>query len=88
MVTVYDKDNCSNCRKTEELLDELGIVYETVNISHDKEALAEVKAMGYVEAPVVVTEDGSWSGHDIQKIYALAGVSDKVEETEDDDWDF
>lgn len=38
----------------------------------DDEALAEIKTLGYLQAPVVVTPDGeSWSGLRPDKIDAL-----------------
>lgn len=88
MIIVYDKDNCGECRKTEDLMDELGLEYETKNMSHDKEALKKVKAMGHRKAPVVVNGDDSWSGHNPEKIKALAGVTTEAPEEDDETWDF
>ena len=63
MVTVYSKPACVQCNATYRRLDAKGVPYEVIDMSEDAEALAEVKAMGYLEAPVVVTPDGEhWSG--------------------------
>lgn len=86
-VVVYDKDNCGECRKTEKLLDELGVSYETKNVSHDPDALAYIKELGFTQAPVVIVGEEKWSGHQPQKINALFGsVGDDDED--DDAWDF
>lgn len=88
-VTVYDKDNCGECRKTEDLLDELGITYETRNMSHDKDALKKVKADGHRKAPAVYVGEESWSGHQPERILALVGAPEQTDESaEDDTWDF
>ena len=84
-VVVYDKDNCGECRKTEKYLDELGVDYETKNVSHDPEALAHIKELGFTQAPVVVVGDEMWSGHQPRKIDALFGHST---DEDDDAWDF
>jgi len=89
-VIVYDKDDCGNCRDTEDLMKELGVSFTTKNMSHDKEALKKVKGMGFSEAPVVIVgnNEDSWSGHKPEKILALAGVAIQEDDTEDDTWDF
>lgn len=85
-VVVYDKDNCGECRKTEKHLDRLGVVYETKNVSHDPEALAHIKELGFTQAPVVIVGEEKWSGHQPQKIDAMFGLSN--DDDEDDTWDF
>ena len=63
MVTVYSKPECVQCNATYRRLDAKGIPYEVIDMSEDAEALAEVKEMGYLQAPVVVMPDGThWSG--------------------------
>lgn len=83
-VVVYDKDNCGECRKTEKYLDELGVSYRTVNVSHDPEALAYIKELGFTQAPVVVVGEEMWSGHQPRKIESLFGF----DKDDDDAWDF
>ena len=51
-----------------------GIAYDVVDITEDADALAKVKSLGYVQAPVVITSEDHWSGFRPDKIKALAGV--------------
>ena len=63
-VTVYTKP-------AYRALDKKGIVYQSVDMSQDPEALERVRSMGYMQAPVVVTEQDSWSGFRPDKIEEL-----------------
>ena len=49
-----------------------GIEYEILDLSEDPTALEQVKALGYMQAPVVVTDEGHWSGFRPDKIDELA----------------
>ncbi|MFK0006003.1 glutaredoxin-like protein NrdH [Paenarthrobacter sp. NPDC090520] len=71
-VTVYTKPACVQCNATYRALDKKGIVYQSVDISQDAEALERLKALGYMQAPVVVTEQDHWSGFRPDKIEELA----------------
>ena len=63
MVTVYSKPQCVQCNFTYRELDKKKIEYRTVDMSEDADALARVKELGYLSAPVVVVnEDTHWSG--------------------------
>ena len=53
-ITVYSKPNCVQCNATYRALDKAGLEYSTVDISVDVEALEQVKALGYTQAPVVM----------------------------------
>lgn len=71
-VTVYTKPACVQCNATYRALDKKGIAYESVDISQDAEALERLKALGYMQAPVVVTDQDHWSGFRPDKIAGLA----------------
>jgi len=72
-ITVYSKPHCPKCDKTYRALDARGIDYEVVNVLTDAKALEYVtKTIGYLEAPVVVTDENHWSGYDEGKIDELA----------------
>ncbi|MGQ7785857.1 glutaredoxin-like protein NrdH [Nesterenkonia sp. K-15-9-6] len=71
-VTVYTKPACVQCNATYRALDKNGVAYTSVDISQDPEALERVRAMGYMQAPVVITEDDHWSGFRPDKISGLA----------------
>lgn len=71
-VTVYTKPACVQCNATYKALDKKGIAYQSVDISLDAEALERLKALGYMQAPVVVTDHDHWSGFRPDKIEELA----------------
>jgi glutaredoxin-like protein NrdH len=71
-VTVYTKPSCVQCNATYRALDSKGIEYEVPDLSVDENALAQVKELGYLQAPVVITDEGHWSGFRPDKIDELA----------------
>ncbi len=71
-VTVYTKPACVQCNATYRALDSKGIEYEVLDLSVDENALAQVKELGYLQAPVVITDEGHWSGFRPDKINELA----------------
>lgn len=72
MVKIYSKPNCQPCKMTKRMMDQLGVVYEDIDITRNMAAFHEVVEMGYQQAPVVVTGTGqSWSGFNISKIREL-----------------
>ncbi|WP_026535676.1 glutaredoxin-like protein NrdH [Arthrobacter sp. H14] len=74
-VTVYTKPACVQCNATYRALDKKGITYQSVDMSQDPEALDRVRSLGYMQAPVVVTEKDHWSGFRPDKINELAQSS-------------
>lgn len=77
-VTVYTKPACVQCNATYRALDKKGIAYQSVDISQDAEALERLKALGYMQAPVVVTEQDHWSGFRPDKIEELVQAVSSV----------
>ena len=71
-ITVYTKPSCVQCNATYRALDAKGIEYEVLDLSEDPTALEYVKGLGYMQAPVVVTDDEHWSGFRPDKIEALS----------------
>ena len=71
-IAVYSKPSCVQCTATYRALDKQGIEYEVFDVSADDKALAAVKELGYLQAPVVVTDSDSWSGFRPDKINELA----------------
>lgn len=71
-ITVYTKPACVQCTATYRALDSKGIAYEVVDLSQDPTALEQVKALGYMQAPVVVTDEDHWSGFRPDMIDELA----------------
>lgn len=62
------------CDATKRALDTAGLAHELIDITEDAEGLATVKSLGYVQAPVVVTDVDHWSGIRPEKVKALAGT--------------
>jgi len=71
-VTVYTKPSCVQCTATYRALDNKGIEYEVHDVSTDEAALEHVKSLGYMQAPVGVTDDDHWSGFRPDKIATLS----------------
>ena len=69
---VYTKPSCVQCTATYRALDSRGIEYEVLDLSEDPAALEQVKALGYLQAPVVITDEDHWSGFRPDKIDELA----------------
>lgn len=75
-VTLYTKPHCVQCTATYRALNDKGIEYDVVDISEDEQALAYVKELGHLSAPVVVAREGDqivnhWSGFNPTEIGAL-----------------
>lgn len=71
-IKVYSKPACVQCTATYRALDKQGLQYEIVDMSEDAEALAEVLALGYQQAPVVFADDEHWAGFRPDRIKATA----------------
>lgn len=71
MVTVYSKENCQPCKMTKRALDRKGITYSEVKLEAAPEKAAEFAEQGYLAAPVVITETGTWCGYQPTKISEL-----------------
>jgi glutaredoxin-like protein NrdH len=61
-VIVYTNPGCQPCRMTKMMLDQQGVSYTEIDLSHDGTALERVKALGHLQAPIVETSSTSWSG--------------------------
>lgn len=60
--TVYVKDQCQGCTATKRKLEELGIQYDTADLTIPAN-IAAAKELGHIQAPVVVWGDEHWSGY-------------------------
>lgn len=74
-VTVYSKPACVQCNATVRALDKKGIEYNVIDMSQDMDALERVRALGYMQAPVVMTGADHWSGFRPDKIAELGKSS-------------
>ncbi|GAA4925027.1 glutaredoxin-like protein NrdH [Nesterenkonia rhizosphaerae] len=73
-ITVYTKPACVQCNATYRKLEKEGAQYTVVDVTEDAEALEYIRSLGYLQAPVVVTENDHWSGFDPDKIIAAAAA--------------
>ena len=73
-VTVYSKPACVQCNATYRALDKAGVPYEVVDMSQNPSALDTIRSLGFMQAPVVVTDSDSWSGFQPDKIDVLAST--------------
>lgn len=71
-IVVYTKPSCVQCNATYRALDSKGIQYEIVDLSQDEAALARMKELDYMQAPVVFAGEDHWSGFRPDKIAELA----------------
>lgn len=71
-VTVYSQPACVQCTATTRALDAKGIAYRVIDLSQDAAALAQVLALGYQQAPVVIAGDAHWAGFRPDMIGRLA----------------
>lgn len=71
-VTVYTKPQCVQCGATLKALDKAGINYDTVDITTNPDARDYVMALGYLQAPVVVTDTEHWAGFRPDRCKSLA----------------
>jgi ribonucleoside-diphosphate reductase class Ib glutaredoxin subunit (EC 1.17.4.1) len=62
MITVYTKPDCVQCTATKKALDKAGLAYTVVDITTDDAARDRVLALGYLQAPVVITNTTHWAG--------------------------
>lgn len=70
--TVYKLPMCPKCDRTVEHMKNLGIEFETVDLSEDPVARQHIKdTYGFSTAPVVVTDDDVWCDYKPDKIKAL-----------------
>lgn len=73
LADIYTKPDCVQCGMTYQLLIEMGIDFKVRNLTQDPDALEDVKKLGYMQAPVVVTNDSEhWSGFNADRIKAFA----------------
>ena len=78
MVTVYSKPDgtCPQCDMTYRVMKSEGISYRKVDITEDADAYSYVTGeLGYMQAPVVVTEDSHWSGFRPDLIKSIKRIS-------------
>ncbi|OAT22654.1 glutaredoxin-like protein [Buttiauxella gaviniae ATCC 51604] len=61
-IIIYTRNDCVQCHATKRAIESRGFTYELINLDLTPEAADELRALGFRQLPVVVTEQESWSG--------------------------
>ena len=75
MIKVWSNENCVQCDQTKRFLDKVGIPYLELSLANNPEDTQRFLDMGFRSAPIVETEDDTWSGFKIDKLNKLAEES-------------
>lgn len=73
--TIYSKPACVQCEATKRKAKALELDFRVIDVTEDPQALERIKSLGYLQAPVVVTDNDHWSGYRPDK---LEGLVDKA----------
>jgi glutaredoxin-like protein NrdH len=73
-VTVYSKPECPQCHATRRALEKHGVEHNVVDVTTEPGAREYLLGLGYMSAPVVVTDQDHWSGFRPDRIKALASI--------------
>lgn len=71
MITVYTNESCIQCEQTKRYLSVNKVKFDVKDLASSPEVIALIEEKGYKTAPIVVTEDGSWSGFNLDKLNKL-----------------
>ncbi len=61
-ITIYTRNDCVQCHATKRAIESRGFTFELINLDLHPEAADDLRALGYRQLPVVVTDRESWSG--------------------------
>lgn len=61
-IIIYTRNDCVQCHATKRAIESRGFTFELINLDSNPEAADNLRAQGYRQLPVVVTEQESWSG--------------------------
>lgn len=71
MVKVLSKPSCVQCTATHKYLKQNNVEFESIDMTEDDSALEYAKSLGYLSAPVVITDSDHWSGFRPDKLSLL-----------------
>lgn len=72
-ITVYTKPACVQCDATKRTLGKYGLPFAEIDLSVNEDIVDQLKAAGWMRAPVVVTPQGeTWSGFRPDRLRDLA----------------
>ncbi len=61
-ITIYTRNDCVQCHATKRALESRGIAFDTIILDEQPEAIDTLRAQGFRQLPVVMTDSLSWSG--------------------------
>jgi len=61
-ITIYTRNDCVQCHATKRAIESRGFAFDVINLDLTPEAADDLRAQGYRQLPVVVTDEESWSG--------------------------
>lgn len=77
-ITVFTKPHCPQCDATKRQLTKQGLPFETVDLESHPDILAQLREAGFMQAPVVIAPDASWTGYRPDLIRELAKQAQQV----------
>lgn len=63
-ITIYTTPECRQCRMTKDWWDKRGIEYTPIDLTTSPDDYESVKALGYMQAPVVIVNDDGDTGNE------------------------
>jgi len=72
MLKIFTTPACVQCETTKRYLDRQGVDYQVVDLATDSNAMEEIRAKGFTQAPVVMTDSDIWSGFRLDKLKQFA----------------
>jgi len=75
MITIYTNPQCIQCDMTKKQFDKVGLEYKSIDLASVPELVEQFKAEGYMSAPIVVTNIGTWSGFKPERISQITHPS-------------
>ncbi|WP_435952458.1 glutaredoxin-like protein NrdH [Dryocola sp. BD626] len=61
-ITLYTRNDCVQCHATKRAIESRGFTFDVINLDVTPDAIDELRALGYRQLPVVITDAESWSG--------------------------
>lgn len=76
---LYTKTPCVYCDMMKAKLQSWGVIYETINISDDAEALEYIKGLGFRTVPQLMVDDVSLNAGIDTREFTKQMLDDKIE---------
>lgn len=75
-VMIYTSDNCSDCKKVIEKMENWGVDYTAKNVSDNKSYLTELQNKGIYGTPATFVDDYPVLGYQENKLKDVLGLGD------------